>query len=556
LFHGLFLLEKVIIVFIYMLNKKLLYALFGIIISIPFFSLAVSISVPQATSFGQTLRGNANGTYTPVATSTLGFASYPFTPTSNYGATQQATSGVLWLQNGVYASSTSHFVNSSSTLATIVTGWFTDIFVGADTLLEYIADGAGAMFTGNTETGITVTYQDADNTVDVVCDTASGSVFGCLASADWTTFNNKQATISATYPLVLTGATLSTPLASTTIKQTYGTNQIGELSFATSSDTNLGLNITNTNGAFTFTPAWIGTLANSRLTNSSVSYGGVSVSLGASDATPAFDLTDATLLPISTGVSGLGTGVATFLATPSSANFASAVTGETGSGAVTFATSPTFTTDITTPIVTGTSYSATSTLPNASTTNMRVNGILDLWGTAQSTFSAFVDNIITSLITKLANKVWDFGDSTSVEIPNGATPTVDAIGEIAFKTSPANALIIATSTNASYPMIYPAPYIAFQTATTSATTTAEYATLDYSERMVSGICYVSSGTAGGIRVGDGTNWSNYSALTSATSTVTFTSNNRFEANGEKIIFQIGATGYAQVSCKFRRQYEI
>jgi hypothetical protein len=55
-------------------------------------------------------------------------------------------------------------------------------------------------------------------------------------------------------------------------------------------------------------------------------------------------LTNATGLPISTGVSGLGTGVATFLATPSSANLASAVTDETGSGALVFATSPTLVT--------------------------------------------------------------------------------------------------------------------------------------------------------------------------------------------------------------------
>jgi hypothetical protein len=55
-------------------------------------------------------------------------------------------------------------------------------------------------------------------------------------------------------------------------------------------------------------------------------------------------LTNATGLPISTGVSGLGTGVATFLATPSSANLASAVTDETGSGALVFANSPALTT--------------------------------------------------------------------------------------------------------------------------------------------------------------------------------------------------------------------
>lgn len=51
-------------------------------------------------------------------------------------------------------------------------------------------------------------------------------------------------------------------------------------------------------------------------------------------------LTNAIGLPISTGVSGLGTGVATFLATPSSANLAAAVTDETGSGALVFASSP------------------------------------------------------------------------------------------------------------------------------------------------------------------------------------------------------------------------
>ena len=58
-------------------------------------------------------------------------------------------------------------------------------------------------------------------------------------------------------------------------------------------------------------------------------------------------LTSCTGLPISTGVSGLGTGVATFLATPSSANLKAAVTDETGSGgALVFSTSPTLVTPV------------------------------------------------------------------------------------------------------------------------------------------------------------------------------------------------------------------
>lgn len=55
-------------------------------------------------------------------------------------------------------------------------------------------------------------------------------------------------------------------------------------------------------------------------------------------------LTNATGLPISTGISGLGAGCAAWLATPSSANLITCVTDETGSGALVFATSPVFVT--------------------------------------------------------------------------------------------------------------------------------------------------------------------------------------------------------------------
>lgn len=54
-------------------------------------------------------------------------------------------------------------------------------------------------------------------------------------------------------------------------------------------------------------------------------------------------LTNCTGLPVSSGISGMGTNVAAFLATPTSANLRAAVTDETGSGAAVFGTNPTLT---------------------------------------------------------------------------------------------------------------------------------------------------------------------------------------------------------------------
>lgn len=115
-------------------------------------------------------------------------------------------------------------------------------------------------------------------------------------------------------------------------------------------------------------------------------------------------LTNCSGLPVSTGLSGLGSNVATFLATPSSANLALAVTDETGSGALVFGTSPSLTTaTLTTPTIyagyasktasfslaatenyvvcNGASANVTVTLPAASGVTGRVVNLKNLSGT-------------------------------------------------------------------------------------------------------------------------------------------------------------------------------
>jgi hypothetical protein len=126
--------------------------------------------------------------------------------------------------------------------------------------------------------------------------------------------------------------------------------------------------------------------------------------------------TNLTGLPISTGVSGLGSGVATFLGTPSSANLASAVTDETGSGALVFANSPT----LVTPTL-GTPASATLTNATGLPISTGVSGL----GTGVASFLATPSsaNLATAVSDETGSGALVFANSPTLVTPALGTPS-------------------------------------------------------------------------------------------------------------------------------------
>ena len=153
--------------------------------------------------------------------------------------------------------------------------------------------------------------------------------------------------------------------------------------------------------------------------------GAVVVNGGALGTPSSGTLTNATGLPISTGVSGLGTGVATFLTTPSSANLLAAMTDETGSGALVFGTAPA----LTNPTVTNyveTAYSAnSSTAITLALTNGTVQ-IITLTGNATITMPTAVAGKSFLLMLKQDATGSRTVTWSTVVWPGGTAPTITA----------------------------------------------------------------------------------------------------------------------------------
>lgn len=159
------------------------------------------------------------------------------------------------------------------------------------------------------------------------------------------------------------------------------------------------------------------------------------------------------------GITGLGSGIATFLATPTSANLLDAITDETGTGNLVFSTSPTFTTSIllagsssgattlqayTTASGTLTLPATTDTLVGKATTDTLTNKTLtspvisSIVNTGTLTLPTSTDTLIGRATTDtLTNKTFDTAGTGNVFKINGTGITdITGTGDVVLDNSP------------------------------------------------------------------------------------------------------------------------
>lgn len=130
--------------------------------------------------------------------------------------------------------------------AAATTSSYTVTWPSAQTSGALSNNGSGTLSWTLFQTPLTFSSPLVNTAGTVTCNVASGSQAGCLASADWTTFNNKQSALTFSSPLVNTSGTISVTSGNLTDAGTDGIAVTGGTSAVLGSGTSIAQHVADT----------------------------------------------------------------------------------------------------------------------------------------------------------------------------------------------------------------------------------------------------------------------------------------------------------------------